>query len=60
MTYVFDVKEISYGSVSVEADNEEEAREKAWEEYNYGNTYWGDSDIDIEFSYNEDSEHITT
>ena len=54
MKYVFDVKEISYGSVSVEANNEEEAREMAWEEYNYGNTYWGDSDVDIEFSHKED------
>ena len=40
MTYVFDVKEISYGSVSVEADNEEEAYEKAYDEYAAGNTCW--------------------
>ena len=48
MVYVYSVKETSYGSVSVEANNEEEAKEKAWEEYHNGNTYWGDSDLDIE------------
>lgn len=48
MTYVFSVKETSYGSVSVEADSEEEAREKAWDEYHNGNTYWGDTDIDLD------------
>lgn len=54
MTYVFGVKEISYGSVSVEAENEEEAKEKAWDEYHNGNTYWGDSDVDIELDHKQD------
>lgn len=54
MTYVFDVKEISYGSVSVEADNEEEAYEKAHEEYDAGNTYWGDGDVEINLGYTEE------
>lgn len=53
MIYVFGVKETSYGSISVEANNEEGAREKAWEEYHNGNTYWGDCNIDIDFDYKE-------
>ena len=56
MVYVYNVKETSYGSISVEANNEEEAREKAWEEYHNGNTYWGDSDVDIDFDYKEEEE----
>lgn len=54
MTYVFDVKEINYGSISVEADNEEEAREKTYDEYAAGNTYWGDSDVEIDLNYTEE------
>ena len=56
MVYVYSVKETSYGSISVEANNEEEAREKAWEEYNNGNTYWNDGDVDIDFDYEEERE----
>ena len=48
MIYTFAVKEISYGGISVEADSEEEAREKAWDEYHAGNTFWGDADVDLD------------
>ena len=48
MIYTFLVKEISYGTIAVEADSEEEAREKAWDEYHDGNTSWGDTDVDLD------------
>ena len=54
MTYVFDVIEKSYGVVSVEADSEIEAREKAHDEYDAGNIDWGDSDVEIELGYTEE------
>ena len=57
MTYVYNVKETTYGSISVEADNEEEAREKAWQEYYDGYTDWSwDVDTDINFEHKEERE----
>ena len=54
MVYVFDVIEKSYGVVSVEADSEIEAREKAHDEYDAGNIDWGDGDVEIELGYTEE------
>ena len=48
MIYKFNVKETNYGVISVEANNYEEAEKKAWEEYSFGNTMWGDVDVDME------------
>lgn len=47
MKYVFNVKEISYGSIEVDADNIAEAKEKAGFEYSFGNTCWKNSDYEI-------------
>ena len=46
--YTVKVKEISYGSLEVEADNKEEAEELAYREYQKGNTVWYDSDYEME------------
>ena len=47
MKYRVNVKEISYGSVVVEADNEDEAYDKAYDAYGEGRVWWGDSDFQI-------------
>lgn len=48
MLYSFAVTETSYGTVEVEADNFEEAFEKAYDEYASGNVNWGNIDVHIE------------
>ncbi len=48
MKYVFNVKEISYGCIEVEAETEEQAREIADEQYSMGNTIWRGGEYQIE------------
>ncbi len=47
MKYVFNVKEISYGCIEVEAETEEQAREIADEQYSMGNTIWRGGEYEI-------------
>lgn len=47
MKYVFDVKEISYGCIEVDAETEEEAREIADEQYSVGNTVWKSGEYEL-------------
>lgn len=48
MKYIFDVKEVSYGRIEVEATNIEEARNKAENEYHSGNTFWASGEHEME------------
>ena len=45
--YRVSVNETSFGSVVVDADDEDDVREKAAEEYHRGNVFWTNSDIEI-------------
>ena len=47
MKYTVQIKEISYGSVTVEASNQQEAEEKAEQAYYDGNAYWKNSEMEI-------------
>ena len=47
MKYEVYVKEVSYGTIVVEAENEDQAWDKAYEVYGEGNTNWGKLDFDI-------------
>ena len=47
MEYRVNLNEISYGSLVIEADSEEDARVKASEEYHRGNVKWVDSEVKI-------------
>lgn len=47
MKYEVEIAEASYGIVEIEAENEEEAREKAIEEYHNGNVWWNSGDYEI-------------
>lgn len=47
MKYRFDVKEVSYGCLEIEADSYEEAERKATAEYERGNTYWSNGEYEI-------------
>lgn len=48
MQYDFLVKEINYGSITVEADNYAKAEALANELYNSGQTCWGNVEYDLE------------
>lgn len=48
MKYCVSLKEISYGSVVVEAKSKEEAAEKAEQAYYEGSVFWKDSSIETE------------
>ena len=48
MKYIVDVKDISYGSIEVEAGSVEEAQEKAEELYFSGYVPWSDCDVSYE------------
>ena len=48
MQYEFLVKEINYGSITVEADNYAKAQVLADELYNSGQTCWGNVEYDLE------------
>lgn len=52
--YKFEVKEVSYGAIEIEADNIDEAREKAEREYVYGNCFWYDSEVEYNGSTVDD------
>lgn len=45
MKYHVTITEINYGGVDVEAATEQEAQEKARQEYDNGNVFWKDSEI---------------
>ena len=45
--FIISINETSYGSVEIEAESEEEAREKAVAAYYDGNVHWGDSEYTI-------------
>ena len=47
MKYRVDVKEISYGTIIVDAVSEEEAYEKAETAYTMGNTIWNSGEYEI-------------
>lgn len=48
MKYVCNVKEISYGTIEVEAESAKEAQNKAEAQYQLGNTIWSDGEYEIE------------
>ena len=41
------VKEVNYGFVTIEVENEDEIYEKAQDAYFAGNVYWGNCDWDV-------------
>lgn len=45
MKYIVDVKDISYGTIEVEADSVEQAEEKAQEMYFSGKINWEEADV---------------
>ena len=45
--YCVNVQEISHGFVEVEANSEEEAKNKATDMFHSGNVNWGDMDFEI-------------
>jgi len=47
MKYRFDVKEINYGTIEVEANSLEEAQEKAEAGYTMGQTAWSSGEYEI-------------
>ena len=48
MKYCVSMKEVSYGSVIVEAKSKEEAIQKAEQEYYAGSVFWKDSSVETE------------
>ena len=46
--YVVSLKEVNYGSVSVKAESEEEAWDKARQEYYRGCVFWKDSEVELD------------
>ena len=47
MKYTFEVKEISYGMIEVEANSMEEAEIVADKQYSMGNTVWKSGEYEI-------------
>ena len=47
MKYTIHVKDISYGVIEVEADNEERAKELADQQYAMGNTIWQSGEYEL-------------
>ena len=47
MKYLVKVKEVSFGSIAVEAESLDEVKEKAEQAYLEGNTFWKESDMEI-------------
>lgn len=45
MRYIVDVKNVSYGSVAIEADSIEQAEEKAQDLYFSGQGNWDEADV---------------
>lgn len=48
MKFVCNVKEISYGTIEIEADSAKEAQDKAEAQYQLGNTNWSGGEYEIE------------
>ena len=48
MKFICNVKEISYGTIEVEANSPKEAQDKAEAEYMNGNTIWSSGEYEIE------------
>ena len=48
MKYICNVKEISYGTIEVEANSRQEAQDKAEAQYQNGNTIWTSGEYEIE------------
>ena len=48
MKYTFQVKEVSYGYIEVDAENEEQAKELADHQYAMGNTIWRGGEYELE------------
>mgnify|MGYP000180020175 FL=1 len=48
MKYTVHVKDISYGVIEVEAENEDQAKELADEQYSMGNTIWQSGEYELE------------
>lgn len=48
MKYTIHVKEVSYGVIEVEANNEEKAKELADQQYSMGNTIWQSGEYELE------------
>ena len=46
--YIVNVKEISYGTIEVEANSIEEAEKLADAQYTMGNTYWSNGEYDLQ------------
>lgn len=46
--YTIVIKECNVGTVEVEAENEEQAKEFAYEEYSNGDIYWYSNEVDME------------
>ncbi len=53
MKYVVDVKDISYGTIEVEADSLEQAEGKAQELYFLGQIQWDTADVSFEARHDE-------
>ena len=47
MKYTVQIKEISYGTVTVDASSQSEAEAKAEQAYYDGNTCWQDSEMEV-------------
>lgn len=48
MKYTVHVKDISYGVIEVEAENEDQAKEIADQQYSMGNTIWQSGEYELE------------
>ena len=48
MKYIVDVKDISYGTVEVEAESKEQAEEMAQDMYFDGQVMWDEADVSYE------------
>ena len=48
MKYIVKVKDISYGVIEVEAENEDQAKELADRQYSMGNTIWQSGEYELE------------
>lgn len=46
--YIVNVKEISYGTIEVEANSTEEANRLAEAQYTMGNTCWGSGEYELQ------------
>jgi len=47
MTYMVDIKEVSYGYIEVEAESAEEAEKLAHQGYDSGNVFWNKFEYEL-------------